>query len=118
MSKEIRIILSKDAQEVYEYLVIKSKNHKLEKSVLFSFNKKINLIKLNKNYGDPIAKNKIPFQYRHKYGLKNLFRVELSNYWRMLYTLTNDKEGIEIVGFVLEIFNHNDYNKVFGYKKR
>ncbi len=33
----------------------------------------------------------------------------------MLYTV-KDKE-IEIIAFILDIVNHKDYNKKFGYKK-
>ena len=55
------------------------------------------MIKINKNYGDPISKSKIPKEYIEKYEINNLFRVELSNYWRMLYTLSNDEA--EIVPF-------------------
>jgi len=53
-----------------------------------------------------------------KYGVKNLFRVELPHYWRMLYTLTNGESEIEIIAFVLDIIDHKEYNKKFRYKKR
>lgn len=35
----------------------------------------------------------------------------------MLYTLTKNGE-IEIIAFVLDILNHPDYDKKFGYRKR
>ena len=73
---------------------------------------------MNPHYGDPIAKNLIPKEYILKYGITNLFRVELSNFWRMLYTLTNDETEIEIVAFVLDIIDHKEYDKVFGYKNK
>jgi hypothetical protein len=53
-----------------------------------------------------------------KYDVKNLFHVELPNYWRMLYTLTDDETKIEIIAFVLDIINHSTYNKKFGYKRQ
>lgn len=52
-----------------------------------------------------------------KYGVTNLFRIELSNFWRMLYTLTNDEMEIEIIAFVLDIIDHKEYDKKFGYRK-
>src|SRR3990167_5978062 len=64
---------------------------KIEKSILNAVNKKVDLIKLNIHYGDPISKNLIPMEYIEKYGITNLFRVELPNFWRMLYTLTNSE---------------------------
>ena len=75
------------------------------------------LIKANIHYGEPIAKNLIPEEYKIKYGATNLFRVELPVFWRMFYTLTNN-EQIEIVAFVLDIINHPEYNKKFGYRKK
>jgi hypothetical protein len=34
----------------------------------------------------------------------------------MLYTLTDGETKIEIIAFVIEILNHKDYNKRFGYR--
>jgi hypothetical protein len=73
---------------------------------------------INPHYGDPIPKKLIPAEYVLKYGITNLFHVELSNFWRMLYTLTNDETEIEIIAFVLDIIDHKTYDKKFGYKKK
>ena len=59
-------------------------------------------------------KNLIPKKYKIKHNASNLFRVELSHFWRMLYTLKGDE--IEIIAFILDITDHPDYNKKFGYK--
>lgn len=116
--KNIRVILSPEAEEVYKYLNEQAKDSKVERTILNAINKKIELIKINHHYGEPIAKNLIPEEYKVKYDITNLFRVELPNYWRMLYTLTDGESKIEIIAFVLDIINHNEYNKKFGYKKR
>jgi len=63
-----------------------------------------------------LSKDLIPEEYKQKYSIKNLFRIELPAFWRMLYTLTNNEE-IEIIAFVLDIIDHPNYNKKFGYKK-
>lgn len=89
---------------------------KIEKSILNAINKKKDLIQANPHYGEPISKDKIPEEYKIKYGATNLFWVELSNFWRMLYTLTNDETEIEIIAFILDIVDHDKYNKKFGYK--
>lgn len=60
----------------------------------------------------------IPSEYVERYGVTNLFRVELSNYWRMLYTLTEGETILEIVAFILCITDHEDYDKKFGYRKK
>jgi len=113
--KEVRIILSPEAEEVYKKLNAEAETNKQSRMILKSINQKKELIKQNFHYGNPIAKNLIPEEYKKKYGVTNLFRVELPTFWRMLYSLI-DNEKIEIIAFVLDIMNHPDYNKKFGYK--
>src|SRR3989338_3214859 len=98
--KTIRIVLSPEAEEVYKYLNEESTYSKTERAILHVFHQKISLIKVNFHYGNPVAKNLIPNEYIAKYGVKNLFRVELPNYWRMLYTLTDGDSEIEIIAFI------------------
>ena len=116
--KKVRVILSDDAEEVFHYLNEQASESKIERSILNSIKKKVDLIKVNPHYGDPISKKLIPKEYIEKYGITNLFRVELSNYWRMLYTLTDGESVIEIIAFVLNIVDHKEYDKLFGYKKK
>lgn len=49
-------------------------------------------------------------------GVSNLFRVELTGYWRMLYSLEGNR--IEIIAFVLYLIDHPAYDKLFGYKRK
>lgn len=114
--KIIKVIFSPEAEKIYRYLNAKASSSKVERMILNALNKKIELIKLNKNYGDPISKSLIPKEYRERYGINNLFRVELPQFWRMLYTLTNNETEIEIIAFVLDIIDHKEYNKKFGYR--
>lgn len=118
MKKEIKVILSQEAREVYQYLNLEAPNSKMERSILKAIHQKISLIKLNPNYGDPISKDKIPKEYKEKYQVTNLFRLELPNFWRMLYTLSEGESKIEIIAFVIDIMNHPDYDKKFGYHSR
>lgn len=113
--KEIRIILSPEAEEVYKKLNAEAATNKQSRMILKAINQKKELIKQNIHYGNPIAKNLIPKEYKLKYSATNLFRVELPAFWRMLYTLTNNEE-IEIVAFILDIIDHPAYNDKFGYK--
>ena len=116
--KKIRVIFSKEAEEVYKYLNEQSSGSKNERMILNALHNKIRLIKTNFHYGSPIAKDLIPEEYKIKYGITNLFRVELPNFWRMLYTLTDGENKVEIIAFVLDIIDHKKYNKKFGYKKK
>lgn len=115
--KVMRVVLSKDAKEVFEYLNREASASKTERVILKAIKQKIELIRENSHFGDPVAKKLIPDEYREKYDANNLFRVELPNYWRMLYTLEGESR-IEIVAFVLDIVDHKVYNKKFGYRKR
>lgn len=114
--KPVRVVLSEDATEVYKYLNSRARASKIERSILKSVRSKLELIKMNTHYGSPIPKELIPNEYKVKYEITNLFHVELSNFWRMLYTLTNDEKEIEIIAFVLDIIDHETYDKKFGYK--
>ncbi|MAG91481.1 hypothetical protein CMO83_02295 [Candidatus Woesearchaeota archaeon] len=95
------------------YLLLKSRSDKESQSLLNSINRIIDILKNNPQYGNPIPKRLIP-KSLIKEGIQNLYRVELSNFWRMLYTIEGTK--IEILVFVLKIMNHKEYNKLFGYK--
>ena len=111
--KEVRIILKWQGKEAY--LKLKKRGDKEAKSILSSFNRVKDILKENPQYGDPIAKDLIPKNFR-KLGIQNLYRVELSNYWRALYTIEGTR--VEIFLFVLSIVDHKEYNKLFGYKKK
>jgi hypothetical protein len=115
--KRVKIILSPEARDVFEYLNKNSINSKIEKSILNAIKQKSDLIRVNPHYGDPIKKSLIPKEYIVTYNITNLFRVELPNYWRMLYTLTEGETRVEIISFILDIIDHKKYNKKFGYKR-
>lgn len=116
--KKIRLVLSPEAEEVYKYLNEQAPKSKIERMILNAVNNKVELIKINHHYGNPISKKLIPQEYRTKYGVTNLFRIELPNFWRMLYTLTDGETEIEIIAFVLDLIDHEKYDKKFGYKKK
>lgn len=83
-----------------------------EIQLLNSIKQKIELVKQNPFYGDNIKKQLIP----KNLSVPNLWRVELSQFWRMLYTIRGD--NIEIICFILHIIDHPTYDKLFGYKKQ
>lgn len=118
MNKPIRIIFLDEADNDYKQLnelvgqqIKDGKANTKEMQLLKSIKQKTGFIKANPFYVDNIPKNRIPSSY----NVPNLWRVELSGYWRMLYTIKGDQ--IEIICFILDILDHNKYNKKFGYKK-
>ncbi len=111
LGKEVRILLKDRAKE--SYIKLKKRNDREAKSILNSIRRIKDILKDNPQYGDPIPKRLIPKEFV-KHGVHNLYRIELSNYWRMLYTVEGNK--IEIFLFVLTIADHKEYNKLMGYK--
>jgi len=109
--KEVRIFLKDNARK--SYLKLKKKNDKESQSILSAFERIKNILKENPQFGDPLPKQLIPKEIK-KQGIKNLYRVELSNYWRMIYTIEGNQ--LNILVFVLKIFDHKEYNKFFRYK--
>jgi len=112
VGKEVRILLKGQAKE--SFIELKKRDDKESQSLLNSIKRIIEILKENPQFGDPIEKRKIPKPYK-KEGIKNLYRCELSNYWRLIYTLEGNR--VEIFAFVLNIMDHKRYNKLFGYRK-
>lgn len=121
--KKVSIELIGDAKEAYKELnrivgeqksdgKLTSEEIKLWKGIQRSFD----LIEENPFYGRNAKKKQIPEYYLKKYGVKNLFIIDLPLFWRMIYTLESDK--IEIIAFILDIFDHKGYSKRFGFKKK
>lgn len=112
LGKVVRVQLKGQAKDFY--LELQKDNDKDSQILFRSISRIIELLKQNPQFGDPIRKQLIPKEFV-KIGIQNLYRAELSNYWRMLYTLEGTQK--EIFCFVLSITGHKEYDKLFGYKK-
>ncbi len=119
MNRLVRVILLDQAELEYKRLnevvgkqLHEGKENTEEMQLLRSIKQKTEFIKANPFYGDNFEKNKIPKEYH----VQNLWRVELTGYWRMLYTIKGDQ--IELICFVLDIMDHKEYDKKFWYRKR
>lgn len=112
--RDVKVIFSQDALKVYNLL--KSSSVKNDLILSKSIEYKINLLKENPQFGDPISKNKIPIIYVNKYGINNLYRVKLPLFWRLLYTLRNGPKSTELIIFLISVTDHKEYNKIFKYK--
>ncbi len=75
----------------------------------------IEKLKQNHEAGQKIPRQLWPKYYSQKYDVNNLWRLQLDDFWRMIYTLTRE-EQVELVAVILEVMDHNDYNKRFGYR--
>jgi len=120
--KPVKLIISGDAKEEFERLnkivgqeITKGITKSDYQTLLNSIKQKIEFLKENPQYGIHIPKNKIPKEYIKNYDANNLWKVNLSGVWRMIYTIRGSE--IEIIALILDIINHKKYNKKFGYRK-
>lgn len=118
MEKQIRVKYSPEFNEQLEILrnTIKEKNSKFHKQLLKAIEREKDNLLIDPHRGDQIRKNQIPEEYLLKYSIKNLWKINLPDYWRMFYTITGNE--LEIISILLEFMDHNKYNKLLGYKKR
>lgn len=72
-------------------------------------------IKENAFCGIQIPKRLIPKEYLQKYGIDNLWKYNLPNAWRLLYSV--GREEVTVVSIVLEWGKHKEYERKFGYKR-
>ena len=77
-------------------------------------NRAIEDIKQNAFCAIPIPKRLIPKIYIQKYGINNLWKYDLPDGWRLIYSITTPNK-IEIIAVILEWFNHPEYKRKFHY---
>lgn len=63
--------------------------------------------------GIQIPKRLIPKSYLDKNGIKNLWKYNLPDAWRLLYSIEHGE--VFIVSIVLEWMPHKEYERKFGY---
>ncbi len=123
IKKKIGVKLVGDAEKAFNGLnrIVgeqRSKGITRSKEIILleAINRIFDILVANPFYGENAKKSLIPKEYIQKYDANNLFIVDLPDYWRMIYTLESDE--VEIIAFVLDIIDHNDYNKKFRFRKK
>ena len=86
---------------------------KSDLQLLKSIYRSIELLKIKPFAGDNVSSALWPKEFEN---LPNLFRMELSQFWRMLYYVIGDET--RVISVIFEISNHERYNKIFGYRKK
>ena len=99
--------ISKELEDEFESL---PKEDFIKKSI----KRAIDDLKENAFCGIQIPKRLFPAQYVIKYGITNLWKYDLPNGWRLIYTITPENE-VELISAILEWFNHKNYEKKFNY---
>ncbi|MEK6826658.1 MAG: type II toxin-antitoxin system RelE/ParE family toxin [Nanoarchaeota archaeon] len=109
--KEIFVaFISKKLKHDFELL----KEGKFEDKQLYGYiDRAMDDLKKNPACGTKIQKKLWPKIYVRKYGINNLWKYDLPNGWRIIYTIETDE--IKIMNIILEWFNHKEYDKRFNY---
>ncbi|MFH0798381.1 MAG: hypothetical protein V1906_03145 [Candidatus Woesearchaeota archaeon] len=102
----------KRLSEIVEGQIRNGRSSSEEMKLLNSIKQKLDFIRYDMFYGDGIHKDLIPKSYK----VRNLWRVELFNFWRMLYTIKTDDRGT--ICFIIDILDHKSYDDKFGYRKK
>lgn len=120
--KFTKVVITGEAKEEFDELnkvvgeeIAKGITSSDHQTLLNSIKQKIELLKANPEYGTHIPKDRIPREYIRDYEVNNLWKVNLSGAWRMIYTIRGSE--IDIISLILDIMSHRDYEKKFGYKK-
>ncbi|MFA4953022.1 MAG: hypothetical protein WC584_02260 [Candidatus Pacearchaeota archaeon] len=92
----------------------KLQNGKFEDKKLFDYiTRAIDNLKQNPLSGIKIPKNIWPEKYIKEYQITNLWKYNLPNAWRLIYTIKAD--DVQLINVLLEWFDHKNYEKRFGY---
>ena len=67
--------------------------------------------------GQLVKKRQIPPHYIQRYGVNNLYRYRHPEGYRSCYTILN-VEGHGVCPIILDIRSHEEYDRIFGYRKR
>ena len=92
----------------------KLKEGKFEDKQLYNFiERAIDDLKKNPMCGVKIPRKLWPKGYIKIYQIKNLWKYDLPDGWRLIYSIFEDK--LMIINLILEWFPHKKYEKRFGY---
>ncbi|MBI5228152.1 hypothetical protein HY988_06185 [Candidatus Micrarchaeota archaeon] len=123
ISRIIRVIFAQEAEQEYQKLIQAVKEEKtnlIENSenqkLIKSIDEKIDRLKYVPDSGIQISRKLFPSKYLIQNDINNLWKLNLFNYWRLIYTMRGDKA--EVLCIVLDLIDHPTYNKIFGYRKR
>ena len=90
------------------------KTGKFQDKQLYSFiDRAILDMKQNPACGIKIPKRIWPRSYVQQYNITNLWKYDLPNAWRLIYTIK--EEEVMILNVILEWFDHKKYERKFKY---
>jgi hypothetical protein len=106
----------KDSTVFFADEELKGSFEKLEKSnpKMFGWiNGAIDKLKANPFAGVQVRRKLIPKTYVERFGIDNLWKMNLPDGWRLMYSV--GMAGVSVVSIVLEWLPHKKYERRFGY---
>lgn len=110
----MRIIRTSDVKFADEKIASEFKNLDEHNEIKQYIKRAIRDIQLNAFCGIQVPKRLILSEYIQKYGITNLWKYDLPDGWRLIYSITTPTK-VEILSILLEWFNHKDYERRFSY---
>ena len=89
------------------------KGNRFDKNLYRSIENSLDCIENNAFSGIQIPKRLIPSHYVKNYGVKNIWKCNLINGWRLIYSI--EGHNIKVISIILEYLSHKDYEKRFKY---
>jgi len=86
-------------------------------SLLRALDRACHLLSENPFVGQAVPRRLFPERLREQYDITTLYRLELPGFWRLLYTIRTRSEEITCTVLIIDLLNHKEYDKLFGYKK-
>ena len=122
--KELKVSFSPEAflfyknlQKTVEEEKVRGKESSFSQQLLRAIDREKNNLNLDPEIGTHIPKKLMPKIYIDFYGINNLWKIDLSSFYRMLYTIDTSAK-IVINSVIIAIIDHERYNKIFGYRKK
>ena len=106
MKSEIQFVNEK-IKAAFEKL--KNDDKKMHELILRAFED----IKNNAFCGIQMPKKLIPKEYIKKYNVRNLWKYNLPDAWRLIYSI--EGKNLLVFSIILEWMNHKEYERRFGY---
>lgn len=101
-----------DKKTENEFDSLNNKNSQ-EKKLHAFIERAIQDLKKEPTCGVKIPKKLWPKEYIKKYEITNLWKYDLPNAWRLIYTIQSDE--VRIINIILEWFKHKEYERRFKY---
>ncbi|MEW5759198.1 MAG: hypothetical protein AB1779_00355 [Candidatus Thermoplasmatota archaeon] len=104
------VFADKKVKEAYEKLRDSTTE---DKKLYLWLNRAFDDLAENAFCGIQIPKKLIPKEYIKKYGIDNLWKYNLPNAWRLLYSVARDE--VIIISIIIEWLSHKRYERRLGY---